>query len=1363
MKKLVTLEARHHTKGSVLFAWQPQGSVLATCGQNRVLNIFNRQGEAQVEIPLTSGNGKCLQMEWDKDGELLAVLQEGSSIIKLWDANQNLDTDLDTGMKDLTLISWSAVGPQLAIGNAKGDLVIYNKQQLKKQLIRGKHTKKITCGAWNSENKLALGSEDRQITISNPDGDTLHQNTLKQIPGDVQFAARRGGEAPAGDAKDTTMSVVLGGKSLLLYDVSALDRTPVELAFQPKYGNLVMYRWFGDGYIALGFESGYLVVMSSNQQQISEELFSQRLHEGRLSALALSPLLQRGATCSGNTIKVVDFADEYRELPEESVVLDYDQGQLEQMAWTVDGQILTVSSSSGCVYSFLACLPVLAEAHGTRYIYLTSLLELSVCSALPDGNLAPLAIRISMEPTFVALGPEHAALGMNNHVYFHSLTERGCPMVNEREYLGTVESVQLNRDYVAVLTEGRVHLQPLGGENMEAGSRIFPEDGEQDIACAALTKEFLIYATRRGTIVYFYLPDFVQISEFRHERAVLRLFPNELGTRLVFIDADAQAFVYNPVSEQTFAIPRREAQTSTVTVMWDTADWGVFVAVDAKSYHAFVHSPHSVKGGAVTLVGTTKRGSGSTPVLVHDGVVTAQSANGSICHTILSTHEAIAAVAAKKGGGVERLKQCFNQNLALLRMSRAWDVALLVDQRELYAKLGHQALQYLDVPLAVRVYRQLMDAGMVMTLQKLQSIEDSNLLAGHVALVFDDYPTAQELFLQSSRPVAALEMRRDLLQWEQALKLAKTLAPEQVPYLSREFAQQLEFKGEHEQALAMYQKGLQEGAQQQQGEHQAQQAHLCRVGIARMTLRQGDVQRGVQLALDTGEAQCCRDCASICDGLRQHQEAARLYEAGEQPDKAAAIYIRTKNWAAAAPLMARISSPKLHGEFAKAKEAEGKFEEAADAYGRANDVDAVVRLHLEKLQKPQRAFTLVRDSKSVLGALLVAQHCQGVGDHRAAIEFLILAKRSEEALELAVTHSCMEAYTQALGKEGLPEEYKKVAIYYEGQQDYQKAGEFWLVCKDYSKALRFFLQCGERAVDQAIEVVGRARSDMLTHTLIDFLMGETDGVPKDPNYIFRLYMALGNYPQAAKTAIIIARQEQELGNYRVAHQILLDTHRELSLQKIRVPQELAHSLMLLHSYVLVKVLVKLGDHLAGARMLVRVARNISKFPVHVVPILTSTVIECHRAGLRGLAFEHASTLVRPEYRSQLQEQYKRKIEAIVRKPGERNDAEEPETPSPYDPNAQLAETALECPSTRNTVPYCIATGRHIVLHDLCCCPSCNFPACFSYFTKLVEAEGTCPMCMDQVHVASITRMDEVDAKSWLQKHTAANKPEAAKK
>lgn len=36
-------------------------------------------------------------------------------------------------------------------------------------------------------------------------------------------------------------------------------------------------------------------------------------------------------------------------------------------------------------------------------------------------------------------------------------------------------------------------------------------------------------------------------------------------------------------------------------------------------------------------------------------------------------------------------------------------------------------------------------------------------------------------------------MRRDLLQWEQALQLARNLAPHQVPLISKEYAQQLEF------------------------------------------------------------------------------------------------------------------------------------------------------------------------------------------------------------------------------------------------------------------------------------------------------------------------------------------------------------------------------------------------------------------------------------------------------------------------------------------------------------------------------------------------------------------------------------------
>ena len=97
----------------------------------------------------------------------------------------------------------------------------------------------------------------------------------------------------------------------------------------------------------------------------------------------------------------------------------------------------------------------------------------------------------------------------------------------------------------------------------------------------------------------------------------------------------------------------------------------------------------------------------------------------------------------------------------------------------------------------IKLVRQAGDANMVLGLQKVQSIEEKNLLAGHVCLLLGDYTEAQKLFLSSSKPLAALDMRRDLLQWEQALTLAKNLAPNQIPLIAREYAQQLEFKGTH--------------------------------------------------------------------------------------------------------------------------------------------------------------------------------------------------------------------------------------------------------------------------------------------------------------------------------------------------------------------------------------------------------------------------------------------------------------------------------------------------------------------------------------------------------------------------------------
>ena len=89
-------------------------------------------------------------------------------------------------------------------------------------------------------------------------------------------------------------------------------------------------------------------------------------------------------------------------------------------------------------------------------------------------------------------------------------------------------------------------------------------------------------------------------------------------------------------------------------------------------------------------------------------------------------------------------------------------------------------------------------------------MEEKNELAGRIALLFGDYDSAQELFLRSMTPTLAMDMRCDLLQWELALKLAKTLAPDRVCGIAIKRAQQLEFRGDYSSALAMFKQTLAE-------------------------------------------------------------------------------------------------------------------------------------------------------------------------------------------------------------------------------------------------------------------------------------------------------------------------------------------------------------------------------------------------------------------------------------------------------------------------------------------------------------------------------------------------------------------------
>lgn len=120
---------------------------------------------------------------------------------------------------------------------------------------------------------------------------------LRAEPSDVQFSEMKLDERAGGE---NTVSMVVGKRTLYLYHLMDPEN-PIELAFQQHYGSIVSYKWFGDGYILIGFSGGYFIAISTHIKEVGQELFQVRNHKINLSDIALCTAAGKVASAGDNT------------------------------------------------------------------------------------------------------------------------------------------------------------------------------------------------------------------------------------------------------------------------------------------------------------------------------------------------------------------------------------------------------------------------------------------------------------------------------------------------------------------------------------------------------------------------------------------------------------------------------------------------------------------------------------------------------------------------------------------------------------------------------------------------------------------------------------------------------------------------------------------------------------------------------------------------------------------------------------------------------------------------------------------------------------------------------------------------------
>lgn len=310
-----------------------------------------------------------IQLQWCCNGTVLAILTDiTNNTILLFDLNTLTTVNISDTCElysDICIIHWCRTTLQLLYGTLKGELCLLNCidiHNVQQQWCVQRHKKRIVCIDCNNTNKCASASDDRYISITYlNDGKLYGQVKVKSRPNSIKFGSRdidpsRNNTSKnnivsynythdPNDMNDNLVSVSMDYKTILLYNLIDGENA-LELAFQSRYGSIVSFAWFNSSYIMVGFTLGYLVVISTNIEQIGREQFAARFHRDSLIDLSYNSISHQLICCNDTTIKYIDMYT-WKELY--TIEIERSVGCIVSCSTTQGGNIITVLTNKNYI------------------------------------------------------------------------------------------------------------------------------------------------------------------------------------------------------------------------------------------------------------------------------------------------------------------------------------------------------------------------------------------------------------------------------------------------------------------------------------------------------------------------------------------------------------------------------------------------------------------------------------------------------------------------------------------------------------------------------------------------------------------------------------------------------------------------------------------------------------------------------------------------------------------------------------------------------------------------------------------------------------------------------------------------------